>query len=68
MSLTSFHLLFIAASIILAVGLGAWAVDAYLSRGGADSLVLGGVACLLAAGLVLYGRKVRLKFKHLGAS
>lgn len=68
MSLKAFHLVFIAASILLAIGLGVWAVDAYLSRGEAGSLVLGGVACLLGAGLILYGRRVRVKFKRLGAS
>lgn len=68
MSLTSFHLLFIGASILLAFGLGAWGVDAYLSRGEAGSLVLGAVAFLLGTALVLYGYRVRLKFKHLGAS
>ena len=68
MSLKSFHLLFIVASIILAFGLGAWALDAYMARGEAGSLVLGVCAVVLAAGLIVYGRKVRLKFKHLGAS
>jgi len=68
MSLKAFHLIFIAASILLAFGLGAWGFDAYFSRGEMESLVLGGVAILLGAGLVLYGRKVRVKLKQLGAS
>jgi hypothetical protein len=68
MSLASFHLVFIAASILCAFGLGAWGIDAFVARGEAGSLVLGAVACLMGAGLVVYGRKVRLKFKRLGAS
>jgi hypothetical protein len=68
MSLKAFHLLFIAASLTMALGLGAWSLDAYLTRGEAGTLVLGIVGFGLAAGLIVYGRKIRMKFKHLGTS
>ena len=68
MSLKAFHLVFITASLTMALGLGAWSMDAYLARGETAMLVLGIVGFVLAAGLIIYGRKIRLKFKHLGAS
>ena len=68
MSLKAFHLVFIAASLAMALGLGAWSLDAWLDRGETATLVLGIVGFTLAAGLIIYGRKIRTKFKQLGAS
>jgi len=64
MSLRFFHLLFVAASFILALGFAVWCVDAYASRGEAGDLVLGILSAVLAAGLAVYGLKVRKKLKE----
>ena len=47
MSLRGFHLLFISASILLAVGLGAWCLPAHP--------VAAGAALVVALALVVYG-------------
>ena len=67
MSLKAFHLLFVTASVLLALGLAAWGLDAYASRGEGGALVLGLLSLLFGAGLVLYGLKVRTKLKGVGA-
>jgi len=67
MSLKAFHLLFVTASVLLALGFGAWGLDAYASRGEGGSLVLGLLSFLFGAGLVMYGLKVRTKLKGMGA-
>lgn len=65
MSLKAFHLFFVGASILLALGVGAWGLRSYASGGGAGHLVLG-VAGLLGGGvLVVYGARVRQKLKEL---
>ena len=67
MSLKAFHLLFVAASAILAFGFGAWGIDAYASRGEGGSLVLGILSLLFGSALVVYGVRVRTKLKGIGA-
>jgi len=67
MSLTSFHLLFIAAATLLAFGLGVWALDAYATRGEAGALPLAAVSFVLGTGLIIYGARARARFKHMGA-
>ncbi len=56
MSLRAFHILFIIASIALAVGFGSWCVSRHLAGGGIFSFVAAG-------GLLVYGiwffRKIR---------
>jgi hypothetical protein len=64
MSLSTFHQIFIAASIVLTLGMGIWSVDAALSRGDSGAILLGvisGVSCVV---LVFYGLKVRTKLKQ----
>jgi hypothetical protein len=68
MSLKAFHLLFVAASVILAFGFGAWGIDAYGSRGAGGSLVLGILSILFGSALVVYGIRVRTKLKGWGAA
>jgi len=67
MSLKAFHLLFVAASAILAFAFGAWEIDAYATRGEGGSLVPGILSFVFGAALVVYGIKVRKKLKGMGA-
>jgi len=63
MSLKTFHLLFVTASVILALGFGAWGIEAYSSRGEGGTLALALLSLLFAAGLAVYGVRVRRKLK-----
>ena len=55
MSLKAFHLVFIALSILLAVGFGLWAIDMYRQIGGRDYLIVAPVSFLTAVALAVYG-------------
>jgi hypothetical protein len=66
MSLKSFHLLFVSASVILAFAFGAWGIDAYAARGEGGTLALALCAFLFGAGLAVYGLRVRTKLKGMG--
>lgn len=66
MSLRSFHLLFVVASVILAFGFGAWGIDAYTARGEGGSLALALCAFVFDAALAVYGLRVRTKLKGMG--
>jgi len=67
MSLASIHMLFIAASTLLAIAAGAWGLSAYSSAGSITGLVFGVLSLVLVPVLVVYGVKVRRKLKALGA-
>ncbi len=54
MSLKAFHLVFITAACLLAVGFGIWLLKTYLAEGGVSNLVFSLVSFLAAAGLVVY--------------
>jgi len=62
-SLRAFHLLFIAASTLLAFGLGGWCVHASRSAGAGNYLALGIASFVCGIGLIVYGawfqRKIR---------
>ncbi len=64
MSLKAFHIAFIAASVLLAIGYGVWEIGAYTSGGSFAHLSLGVLAFLAAVGLVVYGRRFLRKLKH----
>jgi hypothetical protein len=66
MSLRTFHLVFVGASVILALGLGAWGIDAYRARGDASALILALLGFLFGAAFAVYGFRVRTKLKGLG--
>ena len=66
MSLKSFHLVFVVASVILAFALGAWGIDAYAARGEAGTLALAVCAMVFGAALAVYGFRVRIKLKGMG--
>ena len=55
MSLKAFHLVFIVASILLAIGFGVWSFLNYASpQGSTSDLVVGIVSGVIALGLVGY--------------
>ena len=56
MSLKAFHIVFISASILLALGIGGWALSNYSSPAGTRGDLISGVASLTAAlVLAIYG-------------
>ena len=65
LSLRSFHLFFIAASVLLSAWVGAASVQRWLaSRSGSD-LVLAALFFVLGAVLAVYGQRVRRKLRRL---
>ena len=66
MSLKSFHIVFISASILLALGIGGWELNNYSSPGGTRGDLLSGAASLMAAvALAVYGVYFLKKLKHI---
>jgi hypothetical protein len=61
LSLRSFHLFFIAVSVLLAVWVGVWGVQSYLATKSAGDLALGVLFFVLGFVLLVYGRNVRKK-------
>ncbi len=65
LSLRSFHLFFIAASIVLAALVGVWGIQGWMaSRNGGD-LALGVFFLLVGIVLAFYGVRVRKKLRAL---
>ncbi len=64
MSLKAFHIVFVAASILVSILYGVWAVFMYLTDGGLLLLASGLVAFLVAVGLIVYGGAVLKKFRN----
>ncbi|MBI5385788.1 MAG: hypothetical protein HZA90_14015 [Verrucomicrobia bacterium] len=65
MSLKVFHLIFVAASILLAFGFGGWCFM-QLSRGGGLGNLASGIGSLaVGAALIVYGRAVWRKLQQL---
>jgi hypothetical protein len=65
LSLRSFHLFFIAASVALAVGIGGWGVQSWLTTRRTGDLALGLFFAVVGILLALYGLKVRKKLRAL---
>lgn len=61
LSLRSFHLFFIAVSVLLAAWVGVWGVQSYLATRSAGDLALGTLFFVLGLVLLLYGLRVRKK-------
>ena len=65
MSLKAFHLVFIVASILLALGFGAWSLVNYFAhQAGVWYLVAGAGSLIAAVGLVFYERYFLKKTKN----
>ena len=65
MSLKTFHLIFIIASIALAVGFGIWLANNYFTEGGVMNLIGALLSFAAAVGLVFYERYFLKKTKNL---
>ena len=66
MSLKSFHLIFIGASILLGLGVGAWGIREYQAKGEIGALILGILFLLMGGVLLVYGRRMLKKTKDIG--
>ena len=64
MSLKAFHLVFIVASIALAIGFGIWLANNYFSDGGVVNLIGAILSFAAAVGLVFYERYFLKKTKN----
>lgn len=65
MSLKAFHIVFIAASVLLMGGLATLSFGQYRETGSGLYLLWSGLALAAAAGLVVYGRYFLRKLKHI---
>ena len=65
MSLKAFHLVFVTASVLLMLGVGAWCYSQYQAGGESSQLAYCGLSLLSAAALVVYGRIFLKKLKHI---
>lgn len=66
MSLKAFHIFFVAVSVLMSLGVGAWGANRYLVTLNSGNLVLAVLCFLLGAGLIIYGFKVYKKLAELG--
>jgi peptidoglycan/LPS O-acetylase OafA/YrhL len=66
LSLRSFHLFFIAVSILLSIVVGGWGVQSWLATRQTGDLALGLFFAVVGILLALYGFKVRKKLRDLG--
>jgi hypothetical protein len=65
LSLRSFHVFFIAVSILLSLWVGVWGIGSYRSGGDASGLAVAGLFLLVGIVLLVYGFKVRRKLRDL---
>ena len=66
MSLKTFHLVFVTASILLGLGVGAWGVLEYRANGELGALAMGILFLVMGIALMIYGRRMLKKTKHIG--
>jgi hypothetical protein len=65
MSLKAFHIVFVVASIVLALGFGAWAVKQYFEVGGTSYIWYAAGSFAMALALIIYGKVVLKKLKDI---
>ena len=65
MSLRSFHLIFIALSILMCAVMTAWGLHDYLHHGNGSGLGIGVFCAFAAIALSVYGFKVFAKFREM---
>ena len=65
MSLKTFHLVFIALSIVLAAFMAAWATSQYRAVHDASYLATAGVSAIAGAGLAIYAARFQRKARRL---
>lgn len=56
MSLKAFHVFFVAVSVLLAAGVGWWALNEYRHEGAVANLAMGLASLAGGIGLIVYGR------------
>lgn len=66
MPLRYVHLGFISAATVLALGVGAWSIGAWMEEGGSQWAALAAVGLIGAGGLVVYGTRFFRKIRGLG--
>ena len=66
MSLKAFHIFFIALSVLLALGFGAWEIAGFAQSGNISRLITGILSFAVAAGLIVYGIRFLRKLRHVG--
>ena len=66
MSLKAFHLVFVIASILMGIFVGAWGIREYQDSGDVAALIMGVVFIALGVLLIVYGRKMLKKTEHIG--
>jgi len=65
MSLKAFHIVFVTASIVLAVGFGGWSLFNYFQGGTVGDLLFGIGSLAVAVALVFYERYALKKLKNI---
>jgi hypothetical protein len=65
LSLRSFHLFFIAASVLLSFGVAVWGVQSWRTTGSGSDLGFGVIFLVVGFVLALYGVRVRRKLRAL---
>jgi len=65
MSLKVFHIVFVTASILLALGFGFWSIEQYIHAGGASNLAFGIISPVVGVALMFYGKAVWKKLQRL---
>ena len=65
LSLRSFHLFFIAVSVLLAAWVGLWGVESWQATRSGGDLTLGLLFVALGVVLLVYGLRVRKKLREL---
>jgi steroid 5-alpha reductase family enzyme len=65
LSLRSFHLFFIAVSVLLAAWVGVWGVQSWLATRSGGDLTLGLLFVALGLVLLVYGLRARRKLREL---
>jgi len=65
MSLKAFHIVFVSAAVLLALGVGVWGLNHYFQDGNKLNLALGTGSLVTAVLLGVYGRFFLKKLKHI---
>jgi len=65
MSLKAFHVVFIAVSIVLAFGFAVWELDVYSDGRRTVDLLFGCGSAAAGVGLIVYGRYMLKKLRHI---
>jgi steroid 5-alpha reductase family enzyme len=65
LSLRSFHLFFVTASVVLSAGVAVWGVRSWRATGSGSDLAFGGIFLVVGFVLAVYGIRVRRKLRDL---